>query len=124
MTGIRRRVLGWVWIGMILLAGVVCGMWLGSGREILTKSSRAVEIEVYDDVFGDSLPRTELVRGPIWGYYIGLDAVAATASLFLLFVITIVVIRRTRGPRHERYEKIDNASENPPLALEPAEPHI
>ncbi len=62
--------------GLVVLVGVPLVMailWLASGREVFTKSGKAVEVAVRDPLFGDTTTRTELAPGPIFGYYIGLD---------------------------------------------------
>ncbi len=67
-------------VGAPLLVSV---LWLASGREVFTKSRRLVEIEVRDDLFGDMITETQMVRGPVLGYFVGLDLVAVTASVSL-----------------------------------------
>lgn len=60
------------------------GLWAGSGRENLTKSTKNVQVEAVDDVFGDRITRTEARRGPVFGYFVGLDAVAGAAAVGLM----------------------------------------
>lgn len=72
-------------------------LWLRSGREHLTKSMKSVEIRRHDDLFGGDEIVHEFKRGPIAGYFVGLDAVAATtlASVLLVGVSWITTRRRT-----------------------------
>ncbi|HOO17631.1 MAG: hypothetical protein KBH81_04325 [Phycisphaerae bacterium] len=79
----RRKIAGlMILVGVPLLAAV---LWLASGRETFTKSGRAVEVAVRDPLFGDMVTETRLERGPIFGYYIGLD-------LLLLALLLAVVV--------------------------------
>ena len=55
-------------------------LWLASGRASLTKSARNVTVEVRDELFGDVTTREDFERGPIFGYFIGLDAVTVVAG--------------------------------------------
>jgi hypothetical protein len=68
-------------LGVPLLAAM---LWMASGRETLTKSGKAVEFTVRDELFGDTLVERRLVPGPVLGYYVGLDVVAATALAALV----------------------------------------
>ena len=72
----------------LLLRGTLIGLpvavavfWLASGREVLTKAARAVTVQVPDTLFGDTNIQTQFVRGPVFGYYVGLDAVIITTLL-------------------------------------------
>lgn len=55
-------------------------LWFFSGRERLTKREKIVELDVLDDTFGDRITRVESRRGPVLGYFIGLDAVVIAAA--------------------------------------------
>jgi hypothetical protein len=85
-------------VGFPVLAGV---LWVVSGREVFSKSGKAVQVALADPLFGDTTSRTEFRPGPVLGYYIGLDLVVAVA----LLAITIGVIwwfvarRRARSVR-------------------------
>jgi len=68
----------------IVLPLFVAGLWLASGREVLTKSSRYVEVAVADELFGGTLTEKRLVAGPVFGYYIGLDLVLVAAAVGVL----------------------------------------
>ena len=81
---------------LVVLAATLCGSWLGSGREILTKSSRAVEVRVRNELFGDAETETRFVRGPIFGYYVGLDVVVVTGVFFLIAVMVYWARQRMR----------------------------
>ncbi|HUN82095.1 MAG TPA: hypothetical protein VMV81_11380 [Phycisphaerae bacterium] len=61
--------------GLPLLMAV---LWIASGFETLTKSHKPVEVAVRSDLFNDIVSETQLQRGPIAGYYVGLDAVGVT----------------------------------------------
>jgi hypothetical protein len=79
----RRRV-----AGLILLIGIpvlMGALWLVSGRETFTKWGRSTQVLIQDPLFGDTFAETRFVRGPIFGYYVGLD-------LFLLSVLAAVVL--------------------------------
>ena len=56
----------------------MAGLWYASERETLTKSFKYEEVEVPNDLFGDTDVELHPVRGPILGYYIGLDAVSGS----------------------------------------------
>ena len=74
-----RRGLRLVRVALIILPIVIGGLWLGSGRETLTKPFRSVEVEVQDDLFGGTNEEYHPIRGPVLGYFIGLDAVIVTS---------------------------------------------
>jgi hypothetical protein len=95
MLTLRRRVAP-VWVFLVLLPVVTCVLWLSSGREMLTKSSRAIEFELQDAMFGDTINETHFVPGPILGYYIGLDAVAVTFGFFWAMLALAGVLRWIR----------------------------
>ncbi len=90
---IRRVVLGVSLVAMLAAAG----LWESSGRERLTKNGKSVNVTVKDDVFGDSVERTEFKPGPILGWYIGLDAVAITTGAACLATIVTLIATRNRG---------------------------
>jgi len=92
----NRRWLTSFWVLLILVSAVPTGLWLGSGCEVLTKSSKAVEIEVISELFGDTIHEIQLARGPIFGYFVGLDVVALVSSLFLAVVGMTAIVRRIR----------------------------
>jgi hypothetical protein len=72
----------------------VFSMWAFGGRERLTKSGRAVQVQERDELFGDVTSHVELQPGPVFGFYVGLDVVAITA--LIAAVVTLVTIRMTR----------------------------
>ena len=81
-------------IGLPVLAGI---LWLASGREALTKSDRIVAVTVTDELFGGTNVEQQLVRGPLFGYYIGLDLVGAvTVVAIVCALIWWWVTRRRR----------------------------
>ena len=90
-----------------LLVGV---MWLLSGRPVFTSSGRAVEVLVSDPLFGDALPQTRFVPGPIFGYYVGLDLLIAT----VLLALAAGVIWWWLGRRQRR--RVSRVEENPHAA--------
>ncbi|HEY3241874.1 MAG TPA: hypothetical protein VGM03_00860 [Phycisphaerae bacterium] len=84
-------------IGMPVLTLVA---WLASGRQVLTKAVRHVPAPVQDELWGpDQTFVTQ--RGPVAGYFIGLDAVIAATLVCgaLLLVIAIVRVRRRKSQR-------------------------
>lgn len=89
---------GWTIAAVVALAGVST-LWLFSGRERLTKSTKHVEVVQEDDLFGDMEKRIELRRGPILGYYVGLDAVAGVAAAVGLISAGRAIVRRRRARR-------------------------
>ena len=58
-------------------------LWAVSGREFHTKTHKAVAVETRDEVFGDVIVQEQFIRGPLLGYYIGIDAVIVSALLAL-----------------------------------------
>ncbi len=73
--------------------------WLASGHEVFTKSGKALEVGVRDQLFGDVQLQVQLQRGPVLGYYIGLDlAIAVTVAALIVFGLVWLSIRR--GRRH------------------------
>jgi len=91
-----KRCLNLLWVAFVVLPVFTCCLWVGSGRETLTKPRRAVEIEVEDELFGDSFKELQLVRGPIFGYYIGVDAVMVTGVLSMTLVGSARAMNRRR----------------------------
>jgi hypothetical protein len=89
--------------GVIVLLGlplVAAVLWMSSGREILTKSGKIVAVTVTDELFGGTNVEQRLVRGPLLGYYIGLDVVGAAAAMAVaggLVWLWITRRRRRRG---------------------------
>lgn len=89
---------------VVLLLVVPTGLaiaWLSSGRENLTKTVVYVEQEVVDDLFGADT-RMVGVPGPYLGYYIGLDAVGASAAVSAIVLATagvVAAIKRRRARR-------------------------
>lgn len=66
---------------VLLLVPLALGaLWLVSGRETLTKRTRYQTVRVTDPVFGDVIEQTQALRGPVAGYFVGLDAVAGSAA--------------------------------------------
>jgi hypothetical protein len=82
-------------IGIPLVTGV---LWLASGREVLTKHDKAVNVVVHDELFGDQRTETQLVPGPLLGYYVGLDLFVAI-SVITLAVAALVWWLKHRGLR-------------------------
>jgi hypothetical protein len=79
-------------------------LWLSSGREFVTKSGRAVTVQVKDELFGGVNEETQLVPGPIMGYYIGLDVVGVVTAAALGCGVVLWWVsshRRRRGPSVE-----------------------
>lgn len=68
-------------LGCIALVGaplLVAVLWLVSGRERFTHARKIVEVLVRDEVFGDTHPEQHFVAGPIFGHYVGADALLLT----------------------------------------------
>ncbi|MEK6675024.1 MAG: hypothetical protein AABZ47_05140 [Planctomycetota bacterium] len=82
---------------LLFAVAASCLLWVTSGREIFTKSSRAVETEVVNELFGDSSSETWLVPGPFFGYYVGFDVVTATVVLSLVVLAVMEVKNRIRS---------------------------
>ena len=75
-----------VWVG-----------WLASGREVFSKSGKALEVGVRNELFGDVELQVQLQRGPVLGYYIGLDlAIAVTVVALIIFGMVWLSSRRGR----------------------------
>ena len=79
----------------------VAGLWLGSGREVLTKQRRPVEVVVEDSVFGDASTEIQWKSGPILGYYVGLDLVFSAAAVSLVGA-GLIGWRSRQGARRAR----------------------
>lgn len=83
-----------MFIGLPVLTAV---LWLTSGREVLTKSNRIVAVTVSDEMFGGTNVEQRLARGPIFGYYVGLDLVGAvTAAVIVCGLVWAWAARRKR----------------------------
>jgi hypothetical protein len=79
----------------LLPPAIATVLWLRSGREHLTKSMKSVEIRRHDDLFGGDEIVHEFKRGPIAGYFVGLDAVAvATVASVVLVGVSWITTRR------------------------------
>jgi len=87
--GVLRILGSLVWLLPLSMAM----LWLASGRETLTKPTRWVDVQV-KDVFGDVYMQKEASPGPIFGYYVGLDAVASTIPVALLLLIMRWILNR------------------------------
>ena len=69
--------------GVAILIGVpllVAILWIVSGHGMFTQARRIVGIPVRDELFGGTSTELRFVPGPVFGYYVGLDAVALTAA--------------------------------------------
>lgn len=97
----RKHARHWVWWLMVGAPVAMTGLWLGSGREVLTKQRRPVEIMVEDRVFGDSVTEIHWAPGPIFGYYIGVDLVVLAASCSLA-IAGVMGWRARRAGRRAR----------------------
>jgi hypothetical protein len=88
-----------VWIAVLIgLPLAAMGLWLAGGREVLTKSGKAVDVQVPDELFGTTFVQKQFVPGPILGYYIGLDLVFMTVVLCLAaWTISRWVVRSRKG---------------------------
>ena len=70
---LQAKHVGWAaLVGMPLLTAI---LWLTSGREVFTKSGKPAQLAVVDPLFGDTSTQTQFVRGPIFGFYVGLDGI-------------------------------------------------
>lgn len=87
-----------VLLGVPLLAAV---LWLASGHEILSKAERAVDVEVKDPLFGDTIVQKQFVRGPVFGCYVGLDSVIVISVASLAIGGGTWLLRRQRDRRKE-----------------------
>lgn len=115
-----KRCLNLLWVAFVVLPVFTACLWIGSGRETLTKPRRAVEIEVEDELFGDSFNELRLVRGPIFGYYIGLDAVIVTGMLSMSLVGGAKAVDRRRDRKRNEAEldpRCSTASSIPETAI-------
>ncbi len=88
--------------GLIAIFLLVVAGWLASGREMLTKHTRVQSVLVTDELFGDTAPVQQFVKGPVLGYYIGLDLVILTALVVLLAGVVSYVVARRRAARKDR----------------------
>ena len=85
-------------LGLPLLAAA---LWLASGRETLTKSARAVDVEIKDSLFGDTIVEKRFVRGPVFGCYLGLDSVIVVSAGSLAIGGGAWLLARRRDRRKE-----------------------
>lgn len=84
------------WLLAAIPPVITLGAWLGSGRETFSKTERVVEVSVQDDLFGDTTTRKEFRRGPLAGWYVGLDAVAGVTALSVGTAIAVRLLGRGR----------------------------
>ena len=96
MSGFRHQS-RWIAIGAIPIAAVA--LWLASGREVLTKPIKHVDMAVRDNLFGGTNLETQDVRGPIWGYFIGLDLVIVACGFSGFGILLMWAIHRRRRRR-------------------------
>ena len=89
--------------GALIAAPLVAlGLWIVSGREALTKSARVVQVSVRDELFGDTTTQARFESGPVFGYFVGLDVVAATlVAALIVGAIWFVLTRRRRLPTQQ-----------------------
>ena len=89
-----------IWTAALIgLPLVVMVLWLASGREIFTKSGKAVDVQVRDELFGTTFVQRQFVPGPILGHYIGLDLVVLAVILCLAaWAISKWVMHGRHGP--------------------------
>jgi len=80
-----------------ILPVIALGAWLGSGRETFSKTERVVEVTVPDDLFGDATKK-EFRPGPLFGWYVGLDAVVGVTAMSVGTAIAVRLLSRTRKP--------------------------
>ena len=57
---------------LVAIPALAVGLWLAAGRENLTKSAKAVQVEVRNDLFDDTIIETQQIPGPIFGFFPGL----------------------------------------------------
>ena len=85
-------------IALIAVPIGTAGLWLASGREILTKSAKAVSVSARDELFGETFVQQEdgsRAPPPVLGYYVGLDLViVVTAVCLVLSIVAWWVARR------------------------------
>jgi hypothetical protein len=103
---VTRRSTGLVLLLVLwLLPAAALSLWLGSGRENLTKTMVVVTKTVDDPLWGETTEQKE-VPGPVFGYYVGLDAVIGAAVIAVVGsgVVLWVTIRRKAAGKIERTE--------------------
>lgn len=91
-TGARRSIL-------IFAITVPCAcslLWLYGGRERLTKSAKPATVTSVDPLFGDSQTRIEMRPGPVFGWYVGLDAVGTSLAAAVVLVLATLGLTRAR----------------------------
>ncbi len=87
------------WLRAVLL-GLPLGaavLWLASGRQVLTKPTRVVDVQVKDPLFGDTIDEKRFVRGPVFGWYVGLDSVIGVSAGSLVVAGGAWVLGRRLG---------------------------
>jgi len=100
-----RKWMTLVLVGAPLLAAT---LWAVGGRENFTKTKRAVDVQVTDDLFGDTRTETHWEPGPILGIYPGLlDFVAPVAGLCAV----AAGVALWRGRRRAARQKTEGGAE-------------
>src|SRR5437764_222747 len=98
----RHRLAGITRFVLLALPVVAVALWIGSGRETFTKHAKVVQVEARDDVFGDAVTEARIVRGPILGYFVGLDIVIVSAAASLVIGMSAGILRRRAQKRFRR----------------------
>jgi hypothetical protein len=102
-------------IGVVVLLGLpvlVAVLWLSSGRETLTKSHKIVAVTLSDEIFGGTDVQQRFIRGPLLGYYVGLDLVGTvTAAAIVTGLIWRWAARRKRRTAPKAEENAWHVSE-------------
>ena len=84
-------------VALVGLPVLVCALWLASGREVVSKSGKAMQVEVANPLFGDTTVETQFKPGPVLGYYVGFDlVVVSTLGAATLGLIWWLLARRRR----------------------------
>jgi hypothetical protein len=81
---------------LVVIPVLTAVLWLASGHEVFSKSGKAAQVTVSDPLFGDTTTQTQFVRGPILGYFVGLDAVAVVTAICLAIAIVCRWVARRR----------------------------
>lgn len=88
---IRRVIL----VLLVALVSIVTLLWHFGGQERLTKTFKTISKPFEDPDFGDVTMRDEVVRGPVLGYFVGLDAVIVIAiGAAIVAGVTMLATRR------------------------------
>lgn len=95
----RRAVFVALLIGVPVLFWSLCA---ASGWEMFTKRFKLVEVEVADELFGDTILEAHEIPGPIFGYYIGRDIAGATTGVAVIVGIGAWCWRRRSARRRPR----------------------